>query len=140
MAVSSIVANPAGRLVTFRVVSPVDDANAANAAADLRKHVGAVEGRVVICTDLRDARVFSPGTTDIFVAQMKAGNPKLERSAILIGESSPTFILQLERMVREAASPDRKTFRKASELEAWLEPMLTPAEQSALHEFLSASG
>lgn len=137
--VASIVENPAGRLVTFRVVSPVDDANAANAAADLRKHVAAVSGRVVICTDLTDARVFSPGTTEVFVAQMKAGNPKLERSAILLGDNSPTFILQLERMVREAASPDRRTFRKPSELEAWLQPVLTPAEQTALHSFLGGA-
>jgi hypothetical protein len=134
--VASIVANPAGRLVTFRVISPVDDSNAAHAAAELRRVVQSVEGRVVICTDLTDARVFAPGTTDAFVKAMKAGNPKIERSAILLGAQSPTFLLQLERMVREAANSDRRTFRDQRELAQWLEPILSANEQMALRSFL----
>jgi hypothetical protein len=134
--VASIVTNPAGRLVTFRVVSPVDDGNAAKAAAELRRIVQSIEGRVVICTDLTDARVFAPGTTDAFVKAMKADNPKLERSAILLGGDSPTFLLQLERMVREAASPDRRTFRDQRELAQWLEPILSERELMALRAFL----
>ncbi len=134
---ASLVHNPAGRLVTFRVVSPVDDGNAARAATDLRAIVQRITGRVVICTDLTDARVFAPGTTESFIRTMKADNPKLERSAILLGANSPTFILQLERMVREAASPARRTFRDLGELTAWLEPVLAPDELAALREFLS---
>ena len=133
---ASIVANPVGRLVTFRVFPPIDDRQSAAAAAKLRDSIAAIADRVIICTDVTEAHVFSQETTDLFVKQMKAGNPKIERSAILLGDGSPTFALQLERMVREAASPDRRTFRNPRELEAWLEPVLTPAEQLALHSFL----
>jgi hypothetical protein len=134
---ASSVENPVGRLVTFRIFPPIEDSQAATAAAKLRESIATIQGRVVICTDLTEAHVFSPETTDLFVKQMKAGNPKLERSAILLGQGSPTFALQLERMVREANSHDRRTFRDPRELEAWLEPVLTPAEQLALHTFLA---
>jgi hypothetical protein len=137
--VASIVANPAGRLITFRVFPPIEDSQSASAAAKLKESIGAIDGRVIICTDVTEAHVFSQETTDLFVKQMRAGNPKIERSAILLGQGSPTFALQLERMVREAASPDRRAFRNTRELEAWLEPLLTPVEQLALHSFLGGA-
>ena len=133
------VANPAGRLVTFRVRSPLDDGNADRAAADLRRTIGAVAGRVVVCTDLTDARVLAPETSERFVAVMRADNPRLERSALLLGNNSATFVMQLERMVREADSPARRTFREASELVEWLRPSLTADEEAALAGFLGAS-
>lgn len=132
------VTNPAGRLVTFRVRSPVEDGNAERAAADLRRAVEGITGPVVVCTDLTDARTFAPATTERFVAVMKADNPRLERSAILFGPHSATFVLQLERMVREANSPARRTFRETNELVEWLRPSLTPIEAAALVAFLAA--
>jgi hypothetical protein len=134
---ASIVDNPAGRLVTFRVVSPVDDANAGRAAADLRRTIGAIGGTVVVCTDLTDARVFAPEVTEAFVKAMKADNPKIERSAILLSGRSAIFLLQLERMIREAANPARRSFRDLHELGGWLAPVLSPGERTALWAFLS---
>jgi hypothetical protein len=133
------VANPAGRLITYRVRSPVDDANAANAAVQLAAAVEAVAGRVVVCTDLTDARTFAPATTERWVQLMRADNPRLERSAILIGESA-TVSLQLERMVRESQHPGRRTFRRADELAAWLAPVLDEAERASLARFLGVAG
>jgi hypothetical protein len=133
------VGNPAGRLVTFRVRSPVDDGNAASAAADLRRTVEGVVGQVVVCCDLTEARTFSPDTTALFVRVMKADNPRLERSAFLVGAHSATFVLQIERMLREANNPARRTFRDTSELVEWLRPSLTAPEQAALAGFLAAS-
>jgi hypothetical protein len=130
------VENPAGRLVTFRITTPVDDGNATSAATDLRAVVQSIEGRVIICTDLTEARTFAPATAQRFVAVMKMDNPKLERSALLLGPDAATVLLQMERMVREAASPDRRTFRSAQELTEWLQPLLTTEEQSALSVFL----
>jgi hypothetical protein len=132
------VANPAGRLITFRVRSPVEDGNAERAAVELRRAVQSVAGQVVVCTDLTDARTFAPATVERFVEVMKADNPRLERSAILLGTNSATFVLQIERIVREANSPVRHTFREARPLVEWLRPSLTPDEEAALVGFLAA--
>ena len=133
------VCNPTGRLITFRVRSPVEDGNAAAAAAELRAAIGRISGQVIICTDLTDARTFAPATTERFVQTMKADNPRLERSAILLGPGSPTLLLQLERMVRESNHPARRTFRDASELADWLRPALLADEQEALDAFLRSA-
>jgi hypothetical protein len=132
------VANPAGRLITYRVRVPVDDGNAANAAAQLASAVKAIAGRVVVCTDLTDARTFAPETAERWVKVMRADNPRLERSAILLGDSA-TVSLQLERMVREAQHPDRRIFHDAGALAAWLAPVLDDAERAALERFLDAA-
>src|SRR6516164_4110303 len=130
------VGNPAGRLVTFRVVPPVDDANADAAARALRATVTGLPGPVVICSDVTEARPFSDRTVQQFVALMKADNPQIERSAFLLDPAAATFGLQLERMVREASSPARRTFRDARTLYEWLRPVLTPQESEALDAFL----
>jgi len=134
------VANPAGRLVTFRVRAPVDNANASQAGSELRRIIEKLPGKVIICTDLTDARTFAPETAERFVQVMKADNPRLERSALLLGSGSATFTLQLERMLREANSPVRRTFHDAAELVEWLRPLLEPAEEAALGLFLHLTG
>jgi hypothetical protein len=132
------VANPVGRLITFRVRTPVDESNAEHAAAELRHAIQSIAAQVVVCTDLSEARTFSPSTVERFVRVMKADNPRLERSAILLSPDSATFALQIERIVREANSPVRHTFRDARALVEWLRPSLTPAEEAALVRFLGA--
>jgi hypothetical protein len=134
-----VVGNPAGRLVTFRVVPPVDDGNSANAAAQLRSTITAIRGPVIVCADLTDGRTFSAGTTQQFVALMKADNAKIERSALLLSDASATFLMQVERMVREAANPARRTFRDARALREWLNPVLSGPEGTALSAFLGSA-
>jgi hypothetical protein len=131
------VGNPSGRLVTFRVIPPVDDGNSARSAVELRNVIASVAGPVIVCADLTAARTFSPETTERFVALMRSDNPKLERGALLLDPRSATVALQVERMVREANLPARRTFRDRAELSGWLEPLLNPAEQLALARFLA---
>ncbi|MDB4968313.1 MAG: hypothetical protein JWN44_4002 [Myxococcales bacterium] len=133
------VSNPSGRLITFRVLSPVEDGNAEAAATQLRGAIGRLNGQIIVCTDLTDARTFAPATTERFVQTMKADNPRLERSAILLGPESPTLLLQLERMVRESNHPARRTFRDPAELAEWLRPVLSADEQRALEAFLRSA-
>ncbi len=134
------VGNPAGRLVTYRVVPPVDEDRAEAASRAVRGAVAAVPGPVVICSDVTEARTLSGPSAQQFIALMKADNPKVERSALLLDPSSATFALQLERMVREAKSPARRTFREARALYDWLQPVLTPPETEALEAFLRPRG
>jgi hypothetical protein len=134
-----IVENPAGRLVTFRIVPPVSDDNSENASHDLRAKIVGIEGPVVIVSDLSAARAFSPETTARFVALMRSDNPKIARSALLLGSDSAMLGLQVTRMVKEAANPARRMFREPALLSTWLEEILTEAEQAALDRFLDGA-
>src|ERR1700761_1965011 len=96
------VANPAGRLVTFRIVPPVSDENSAQAALDLRACIVGTEGSVIVITDLCAARVFSEETTERFIKLMKSDNPKIEKSALLLNGESASLGLQINRMLKEA--------------------------------------
>jgi hypothetical protein len=132
-----VVENPVGRLITYRVVPPVDDGNATRAATLLRTAIVAIGRPVVICADLTEARTFAAGTAAQFVALMRSDNPKLERSALLLSETSATLVLQIERMVREAASPARRVFLDRQTLRGWLHLVLSQDEGVALEEFLA---
>jgi hypothetical protein len=118
------------------VVSPVEDKNAAHAANEVRMTILGLHLPAVICVDLTEARTLSVATAETFVALMKADNAKLERSALLLGDRSATLLWQMERMVREAGSPVRRTFRDRQALCDWLLPSLTSDESTALEAFL----
>jgi hypothetical protein len=130
------VRTPGGRLVTLRLVSPIDDLEANDVVQAIRRGLGAITTQVVICTDLTEARTFSPPVATRFTELMRADNPKIERSAFLLARDAATFSLQVERMIRESKSPHRRTFTDAAELERWLAAMLTPDELTHLRSFL----
>jgi hypothetical protein len=134
-----VVNNPAGRLATFRILPPVSDDNSARAAAELRAVILSIEGPVIVVSDLSAARTFAPETAARFVALMKSDNPKIKRSALLLGTDSAMLGLQIHRMIKEAAHPARRAFADASTLSAWLQPLLTPDEQTALATFLATA-
>jgi hypothetical protein len=133
------VRSPGGRLLTLRLASPVDEKEANEVISDVRRGLGGIAGQSVICTDLTEARTFSPPIAARFTELMRSDNPKIERSAFLLAKDAATFSLQIERMIRESNSPHRKTFTEAQELERWLSPHLTPPERSLLHAFLTSA-
>ena len=92
--------------------------------------------QVVICGDYRGVRVFAPDVAERFTAMLSTANPRVERSAILLAADHATAILQIERTVKQAANPGRRTFRVAAELEAWLGEVLDADEKKRLHQFL----
>jgi hypothetical protein len=132
-----IAANPAGRLITFRIVPPVSDDNSERASLDLRALIVANPQPVVVISDLSIARAFSPETTARFVALMKSDNPKLFRAGTLISPEAPTLMLQIGRMMKEAGNPARRAFHDAKELMTWLDPDLTINERAALAAFFA---
>jgi len=93
----------------------------------------------VICTDLTNARTFSPPIAARFTELMRADNPKVERSGFLLAKNAATFSLQLERMIRESKNPNRRTFSEADALEGWLSPILSFLERGLLRSFLAAA-
>ena len=95
--------------------------------------------RAVACTDVSAANVFAPEVAEGFIRLMQRDNPVVERSAFLIGESA-MFALQIERMIKQANNPLRRTFRESSMLLGWLGEMLAPPEHERLRRFLADIG
>jgi hypothetical protein len=68
--------------------------------------------------DNTDLKVISPDGADALVERMKVDNPRVKRSAFVVGEG--TAALQLNRMVRDAGSDNRRTFTSVEQAVAWL--------------------
>jgi len=131
------IENHVGRLVEVRIATPVAEPEMPGIAQATHDLIASLPGAFVAVMDLRQANVFPQAVSDAFVHILSDNNPKLERSAFLIGEST-IFGLQIERAIRMAGKPNRQAFRKPEELEAWLDEPLKPSEQYRLHEFLVA--
>jgi hypothetical protein len=125
-----------GRLVEVRTMSPFTMDEIAAFTVSFMKILKAARGRVVPCTDLRGSLVASPEQSEAFSAMFRRDNPMLERSGILLPAGQATLGLQLERMVREAGNPARRTFREVAPLCAFLDEVLDREEQARLRVFL----
>jgi hypothetical protein len=68
--------------------------------------------------DNTDLKVISPEGADALVDRMRVDNPRVMRSAFVVGEG--TAALQLNRMVRDAGSDRRRTFTSIDQAWAWL--------------------
>ena len=127
--------NVVGRLVEVRVASPlslreVDEFRREHLAAlpDLpERYVGAV--------DLRRADIFPVEVAQRFIALLSEIAPLVERTGFLIGEGA-VFALQIERILRNSAHPQRRAFREPEPLKSFLGEILTPLERARLDEFL----
>jgi hypothetical protein len=129
--------NPVGRLLTLRLAAPISDAEAELLSAQARQEMGAHARRIVTCVDLSESHTLSASVSDRLTQLMRGDNPRIERSGFLINRESATLGLQVERMLREANNPSRRTFHAASDLIQWLDEVLSSQELAALREFLS---
>ena len=125
-----------GRLVEIRMEPPITYAEAVLFAAELQGIVKRMSDRFVAVADFTRVHIFPQEVVATHVDCMRAVNPKLERTGLLIA-NSPTLSLQMVRLLRDASSPKRRAFTNPSELFAWLSEVLTPAEQDRLKEFLA---
>jgi hypothetical protein len=125
----------AGRLIEVKVVSPVTLQELQPFAQRLREVSDELPERFVGCVHLVEANIFPPDVANGFINIMQRDNPRLERSAFLIGAQA-VFALQIERMLREADHSRRRSFRSAETLAEWLSEVLTEEEKAALHRFL----
>ena len=129
-----------GRLMEIDVIGgykTVDDVDAM--IGMIRAELARVPAgaRVVIAADWRPCTVFTPAVADRAVAMLTGPVPRIERSAILHLKDHATSVLQVFRLLKEAHFEGRRVFTVASEMEAWLEEVLTPEERTRLHTFLS---
>jgi hypothetical protein len=126
----------AGRLVEAKVASPADMEEAIAFQHRLIEVVSGAPDTVVLCVDLRDARVFTQDVADRVIGMLRAENKKLARGGILLPPQDAVFGLQIERLVREAAHPDRQTFREVKPMMDWLSQVLKVPEIASMRKFL----
>jgi hypothetical protein len=128
-----------GRLIETRTAQLASLDEVAQFGGRFREIAGRLpaQQQVVICGDYRGMRILSPDVAEKFVAMLTAANPRVQRSAILCSADHATALLQIERTVRQAANPSRRTFRDAGELAAWLGELLTAEERARVAAFLS---
>lgn len=131
-----------GRLVEVRFLSmdTVDEARAY--VADLVRLIERQPGPVVTCGDVRRSttHVYAPEVAEVMLKGVATLNERIERAAVVLPPRNATFILQTERMVREAGHPSRRSFTSADDATAWLGQALTPDEQTRLEWFLDEGG
>jgi hypothetical protein len=122
------------RLTMLRTVDEVVEFEGA-----LRAAFDRVQGKAIICADWRQANILAPDVADRLVELLARGNPRLERSAVLLSREHAAFNLQVERIVREAKNPDRRTFRDPETMRAWVSERMTADERARLAAFLAVA-
>jgi hypothetical protein len=122
------------RLTYLRTVEDVHDFQRM-----LRAAFEAAEGRSVICADWKIARVVAPDVAEALIGLLRTGNAFCERSAILLRNADAMFSLQVERVVREAGGPTRRTFRERDKMRAWLGEVLGEDERRHMGVFLGGA-
>ena len=131
------VGNHVGRLFEMRIVPPVTLEETTRFLQEIVRLTSAQPAKIVACTDLRGAtRSTDPDTIDIIAGILRSENPRLERNALIVPVMSPTFTLQMERMVKSAGTVQRRIFKTRGEAETWLGEVLTGAERARLRAFL----
>jgi len=126
-----------GRLLEARLEALRTVEDVARFEEAMRQGFDRVEGKAIVCADWRKANVLPPAVAERMIALLERGNPRLERSAILLAKEHATFNLQVERVVREAKNSARRTFRDAAAMVAWLGESLTAVERDWVARFLS---
>jgi hypothetical protein len=133
------VENVAGRLVEVRVATPLTMEEVQQFVREHQTVANRIPEKYIGVVDLLHADVFPADVAQRLIQLLSAMADRVERSAFLIGESA-VLALQVERVIRNAANPNRKAFRDPQQLRQWLEEILTRTERSRLAEFLDHRG
>src|SRR4030095_12983156 len=107
-----------------------------------REHLAALPDlpeRYVGAVDLRQADIFPVEVAQRLIGLLSEIAPLVERTGFLIGEGA-VFALQIERILRNSAHPQRRAFREPEPLKNFLGEILTPLERARLAEFLGEGG
>jgi hypothetical protein len=91
---------------------------------------------VIVCADWRTGSVLSPEASEVLLGMLTGRSTQITRSAILLSPGKAIFDMQVERLVRQAGHPQRRTFRDVDEQLAYLSEVLTNAELERASSFL----
>jgi hypothetical protein len=126
-----------GRLVEVRVMDLSHSDDVAAVSASIWSAAAPVGAPVLIFADYRSATPFPQGIADAWSLAMRRTNTKVLRSGILLNPANETFNLQIERVIRCAGLPTRRSFEEPAELRDWLCEVATPGERDRIDELLS---
>jgi len=133
------VAVNVGRLVEARVMGLRSRADADAYSQELADVMARMPRNVspVLLADHRPVVIYSQDVADRLAHLFTRMNARLERVAIVAARSNATLVLQLERLVREAAYANRRVCYASSEAEKHLAATLGPAELQRARAFLA---
>jgi hypothetical protein len=131
------IASPVGRLIEVRVDALADLTTVAELGRLLDEALRRIGTNAVVVADWRGAEVLSPEIGDAVFAVLQQGNARFDRSAHLLAKDRATLSLQLERLIREARNPKRRTFRDSAALLAWIAGGLGQRELARATEFIT---
>jgi hypothetical protein len=126
-----------GRLVEARLEYLTTPADVARFVVAMQAAFAKAGPGCIICADWRTANVLSPDVGEALIDLLRRGNRRLSRSGVLLPAHSPTFVLQVERLVREANNPERRTFSAPRPMLEWLGELLSPSELQQATDFLN---
>jgi hypothetical protein len=92
---------------------------------------------VVIAADWRKLTIMPKPVAERAIKLLTTTSDRIERSGILASDNSPTALMQFFRIVQQSHHPSRKVVTSESELEEWLEPVLTAPERARCSLFLA---
>ncbi len=125
-----------GKLVLIHVTSLSSIEEVGSFQSEVMHFVNDAPGKAIIVVDLRTPRVFAPEVAAALEEMLKRANPRIQRSAVLLAKEHAVFSLQLERIIREARNPARRTFRNTEDAAEWLRECLNGREAEQLEVFL----
>ena len=125
-----------GRLIATRLFSLRSTQDLQQALMAVARVAAKIDGPVVVCTDWRAIDVFPPEIADMMLAALQKANPGILRSAILQAPTAAVFHLQVDRVLRAAQNPSRRSFRDPVQMLAWLGEVLDAEEQKHAAAFL----
>ncbi len=124
-----------GRLVEARLFQLQNAEEVAIFQAAMRDVFRKAGPKSVVCADWRPAGVLAPDVAEGISSLLRVGNAFFERSAILLGQDQALFGMQVERVVREANNPARRTFRDPLKMRKWLAEVLDAEEVRRMNDF-----
>jgi hypothetical protein len=132
--------NRVGRLIEARVFAlrTREEADAYSQELGVTVMRAPLNTRPVLCADHRPVAVYSQPVADRLVQLFTQMNTRLERVAILAQRTNATLVLQLERIVREAANSGRRVCYSSEEAQEHLAPVLDARELGVMRDFLAA--
>jgi hypothetical protein len=127
-----------GRVVEVRAHRLWSSADITKLKAQVFAAMRGAAPEAVICADYRNASALSREAADTWSQAMRASNPMLTRSAILVNPTNTILKLQIERILLCAGDRNRRRlFSSVAELRDWVAPVLTRSEREAAGAFLS---
>jgi hypothetical protein len=126
-----------GRLLEIRVLHLRHVDQLLRLSTTILNEARALPSRTIVFGDYRRTLPFSQDVADRWSRDMRGYNVGLALSAILLAPSNATFNLQIERVIRCAGNPWRRTFYDVRELRDWVATRATRDELAQLDELLS---